>query len=55
MFCWHCGDRIGVYEPTIVVSNDKARQTSVAAEPDLPSATGALYHRSCYAERSNDS
>jgi hypothetical protein len=52
--CWHCGDRIDVYEPTIVDSNGEVRETSVAAEHDLASSAGELYHLSCHSGRSND-
>jgi hypothetical protein len=33
--CLYCGDRIGVYEPIIVVEHDGERQTSLANEPEL--------------------
>jgi hypothetical protein len=33
--CLVCGDRIGVYEPTMVLDYDLQRQTSFAREPDL--------------------
>lgn len=48
-----CGERIGVYEPTIVDSNGEVRATSVTAEPDLAAATGDLSHRGCHAQWSN--
>jgi hypothetical protein len=42
--CRHCGERIGVYEPTIVDNSVEVRETSIAAEPDVASAAGDLYH-----------
>jgi hypothetical protein len=46
--CAHCGDVIGIYEPLIVVEEQGARQTSRAAEPELPGGPGNHYHRACY-------
>lgn len=48
--CDECGDVIGVYEPLVVVADDEALETSQAACPEV-AATGARYHRACYAER----
>lgn len=47
--CARCGDVIGIYEPLIVVSGDRVRETSLAAEPELPLAGAEHYHRACYA------
>jgi hypothetical protein len=47
LICRHCGVRIGVYEPTIIEADGQVRETSRAAEPDLPS-TGTHYHRDCH-------
>jgi hypothetical protein len=49
MRCEHCGDVIGVYEPLVVRSHGEARESSRAAEPDLP-ADGHYFHGACYAE-----
>ncbi len=49
--CGICGDRLGVYEPTVVVDQDGSRVTSQAAEPDLLRRESARYHRGCF-ERS---
>lgn len=51
LICQHCGDRIGVYEPTVVEVAGKVRETSAAAEPELSNANGVLYHRGCHADR----
>ena len=47
--CEHCGDVIGVYEPLIVRSGDDVRETSRAAEPELPLPRAQHYHRECFA------
>ena len=52
--CAHCGDVIGVYEPLIVHLDDEVRETSLAAEADLPSAAAAHYHEACHAARGQD-
>lgn len=39
---------IGVYEPVIVVNGAEVRETSRAAEPDLPDHGREVYHRACY-------
>jgi hypothetical protein len=41
--CTHCGDVIGVYEPLVVVADDEARRTSLAAEPDAATNPDATY------------
>lgn len=46
--CVHCGERIGVYEPTICLLDGAGRRTSLAAEPDLPERCERLYHAACY-------
>jgi hypothetical protein len=46
--CAHCGDRIGVYEPVIVIAGDTRRTTSLANEPQLVEAAGiVLMHQPC--------
>ena len=51
MHCQHCGDRIGVYEPLIVLLDGRARETSRAAEPGLAILEGESYHRGCWERR----
>lgn len=46
--CPLCGDRIGVYEPMIVITPYGARRTSRAREPLLPPTDGILLHDGCY-------
>jgi len=51
--CTHCGDVIGVYEPMVVVRvGDAARETSRAADPELPRAGDEHFHSECYAAMS---
>jgi len=46
--CAHCGDRIGVYEPVVVVAEDSSRTTSLANEPQLSERVGViLMHEAC--------
>jgi hypothetical protein len=46
--CAHCGDRIGVYEPVVVIAADSSRTTSLANEPQLTESTGViLMHQAC--------
>jgi hypothetical protein len=46
--CPHCGERIGVYEPIVVISGDSQRTTSVANEPQLPDRMDViLMHQAC--------
>ena len=53
MRCEHCGDVIGVYEPLIVRAGEEARETSRAAEPELPLARAQHYHRDCFTALKN--
>lgn len=46
--CPLCGDRIGVYEPTIVITPYGARRTSRANEPRLAASGVILLHDGCY-------
>jgi hypothetical protein len=46
--CAHCGDVIGVYEPTVVLQWGETRETSRAAEPELEHLTTWHYHRVCH-------
>jgi hypothetical protein len=45
--CPICGDRIGTYEPVIATSDEGARQTSLAGEPDLADSDVTLAHAEC--------
>ena len=47
--CEHCDDRIGVYEPLVVVEPTGFRETSLAREPELRSAGKVLLHAACAA------
>ncbi len=48
--CARCGDRIGAWEPAVLVLGAVVHRTSRAADPELLSAAsrGALYHAACY-------
>lgn len=48
--CDRCAERIGVYEPMIVVLGGLPRETSRAAEPEIGLPRGERYHRACYLE-----
>jgi hypothetical protein len=50
--CDHCAEVIGVYEPVVLVTDGKARETSRAAEPAVGAERGERYHLACYVERS---
>jgi hypothetical protein len=39
---------IGVYEPFVLVSDGRARTTSLAAEPDAGQEPGERFHRGCH-------
>ncbi len=46
--CPRCGERIGVYEPTIVVEPDgHTRLSSLAHEPDLLDTPDRIFHQRC--------
>jgi hypothetical protein len=46
--CAHCGDRIGIYEPVVVIAVDSIRTTSLANEPQLSERAGViLMHEAC--------
>ena len=45
--CAHCGDRIGVCEPTIAVGPGGVRRTSVAREPALLDGDELFFHAEC--------
>lgn len=47
--CDHCGEVIGVYDPLVLVSAGEAKETTLAADPDLSaSEEDTWYHSSCY-------
>jgi hypothetical protein len=46
--CAACQDVIGVYGPLVHVLAGLAWRTSRAAEPDIATAAGMLFHLSCY-------
>ncbi len=46
--CGICGDRLGVYEPVVVIDKSGPRITAQAAEPDLPLREGACFHKVCF-------
>ena len=48
--CKHCGDRIGVYEPIVVVIEGQTLRTSRAAEQAFGHVLGDCYHGGCYWE-----
>jgi len=45
--CAHCGEVLGVYEPIVVRDGRGARETSIAAEPELGASAADLYHARC--------
>jgi hypothetical protein len=46
--CAQCGDRIGVYEPVVVIAGESIRTTSLANEPQLSERDGiVLMHEAC--------
>lgn len=50
LYCGHCDDVIGAYEPMVVETPHGPRHTSVAAEPALQYTDERCFHRSCYTE-----
>ena len=46
--CRVCGHVIGVYEPLVIVSDERSHQTSLAREPDLARSEHVL-HKTCAA------
>jgi len=48
LLCARCAEVIGVFEPVIRHHDGSAHATSIAAEPDLDQAPGALYHHDCF-------
>jgi hypothetical protein len=53
--CHHCGDLIGVYEPLVMLHDDRVHETSRAAERLLSSIPGAVcFHRACYELRGEE-
>jgi hypothetical protein len=48
LYCSHCHDVIGVYEPLIAIVDGGALEASRASRPDIGSRAVA-YHRDCFA------
>lgn len=46
--CARCGEVIGVYEPLVVRLRDGFRETSLAADPELPVAGADHFHLACW-------
>jgi hypothetical protein len=46
--CARCAEVLGVFEPLIHHHDGSTHETSIAAEPDLDRAPGALYHHDCF-------
>ncbi len=47
--CPLCGERIGVYEPVVVLSANPPRRTSLAREPVVRDEEAVLVHADCHA------
>jgi hypothetical protein len=47
--CPTCGERMGVYEPLVVIDGDEVRTTSRTREPLLMLEDVLVIHRACYA------
>jgi hypothetical protein len=52
--CPVCRDRIGVYEPAVVLEDSGARLTSLASEPRLRASGVMLLHARCAAARGSE-
>ena len=53
--CARCGERIGVYEPTVVLETKGIRTTSLAREPDIARLPGVIVmHAGCASEARRD-
>jgi hypothetical protein len=48
LLCARCADVIGIFEPVIRHHDGSTHETSLAADPDLEVAPGALYHYDCF-------
>lgn len=46
--CTACGERIGVYELGVWIIDSIARETSIAADPEVADAVARAFHASCY-------
>lgn len=53
--CAFCGERIGVYEPIMVVTETGERHSSLAGEPGLRENSGPMLHAACAWFHSADS
>ena len=47
MTCAFCDDRIGVYEPAVVVEPGGTRRSSIGREPELCEGDAVLFHVEC--------
>ena len=52
--CRHCGEVIGTYEPTVLLSDGHPRRTSRASEPEAEWAREQCFHEHCYAASEED-
>ncbi len=51
LICDHCGEPIGVYEPSVFVRPDGVQTGSLAAAPELAEVASERYHASCVSTR----
>ncbi len=47
LMCPYCEERIGVYEPVIVLGHAGTRRTSLAAEPEIRAGQTLILHAAC--------
>jgi hypothetical protein len=43
-----CSEVIGIYEPLVLVEEERTRHSSIASEPELMRDAGEFYHRACH-------
>src|SRR5579875_3787550 len=48
LFCRHCNDLIGVYEPMVLMTPELNYETSLASDPSLYQTEHRCYHRTCF-------
>jgi hypothetical protein len=48
LYCCHCGDVIGAYEPMVALIDGQGAQHIRLAEADSRRPLGDCYHRACY-------
>ncbi len=46
--CPRCGDIVGVYEPSMLVTERRPEPVWTAADPPGAGRVSATYHRACY-------